>query len=134
MIFVVVFAACLGQVREQINPATAKPRSHGDKTDIMAFDAETFVLDIIDALQDAAVYEDGKLKGWENRKNSSLPEEERIFRGYFLGVAGIGDFLLDAYLAGYTQVSSLLDDVIDHFVEDFTLAPTRGLFWSRYST
>lgn len=95
--------------------------------------AAIFIIDIIEALEREAVYEEDKLLGWPARLNGASEIDERMFRGLHLGMAGIGDFLLNAYLLGYSESRDLLDDIIIHFVENAEPSYNGGVFWGRFS-
>ncbi|MHA2253956.1 MAG: lanthionine synthetase LanC family protein, partial [Candidatus Kariarchaeaceae archaeon] len=96
------------------------------------FNATEFVNLIIDSLyQEARFDENDSLIGWILLKNTTREYDEFVFRGYQWGVAGIGDFLLDAYLAGYTDASSLMDDSITHLVENIVEDGDEGYYWPR---
>lgn len=71
--------------------------------------------------------------GWPYRLNSTIEGDERWYRGYTAGMAGIGDFLLHAYQSGIIESKKLLDEIIDHYLFDFYVSNDRGIYWGRFA-
>lgn len=98
-----------------------------------SFNSSKFIIDIITELKKEAVYIDGKLLGWPFRLNGPFESHERMYRGYNVGMTGIGDFLLDAYHNGYAESKPLLDDIITHLIENADDSNLGGKYWGRFS-
>ncbi|OLS28202.1 MAG: hypothetical protein HeimC2_08570 [Candidatus Heimdallarchaeota archaeon LC_2] len=98
-----------------------------------SFNSSDFIEDIISELEREAVYENEKLLGWPFRLNGPFENHERMYRGYNVGMAGIGEFLLNAYNKGYNKSKPLLDDIITHFIENAELSLGGGHYWGRFS-
>ncbi|MHA2168444.1 MAG: hypothetical protein ACXAB7_00900 [Candidatus Kariarchaeaceae archaeon] len=90
-----------------------------------------FVVNIIDLLENEVIYEGSNLVGWPLDIESAYNPDLIVFRGYQLGTAGIGDFFLDAYLAGWSKAYLMLNDTINHFVTSYDEDPNGGIHWSR---
>ncbi|KKL51346.1 hypothetical protein LCGC14_2296420, partial [marine sediment metagenome] len=74
-----------------------------------SFDATQFIEEIINTLINEAQYENESLLGWIHEFNSKHQPDKLFYSGYQVGVAGIGDFLIDAYTAGFDNLTSILD-------------------------
>lgn len=109
-------------------PTTA-PAENIDTTDEYLF----AVIKIIELLEDNAIYDEEGLMGWPYRLNSTIKGDERWYRGYTTGMAGIGDFLLHAYQSGIIESKKLLDEIIKHFLLDFYVSNDRGIYWGRFA-
>ncbi|MHA2033429.1 MAG: lanthionine synthetase LanC family protein, partial [Candidatus Kariarchaeaceae archaeon] len=97
------------------------------------FNSTQFIIEIINTLESEAVYQDEKLLGWPHRADGPFENSERKYRGYYVGMAGIGDFLLSAYNQGYIMAKPLLDEIIQHFIENALDSLTGGKYWGRFS-
>lgn len=88
---------------------------------------------IIDYLEQHAIYDEELLKGWPYRLNSTIKGDDRWYRGYTAGMAGIGDFLLDALDNGINQSNKLLDEIIYHYMNDYYESNVEGIYWGRFA-
>ena len=100
-------------------------------TTYLSFNATVFVDDIISTLVSEAEYDDGVLKGWQYRKDSSSSSDDRYYIGYQTGIAGIGDFLLSAYLSGFESSKAILDEIVNYFMTEYSESLSEGVYWPR---
>ncbi|MHA2028675.1 MAG: lanthionine synthetase LanC family protein [Candidatus Kariarchaeaceae archaeon] len=97
------------------------------------FDASNFINDIIASLSENAVYENGTLIGWIQPYFINMTTDFFMLNGYQSGMAGIGDFLIDAYLEGFENALPLLTDIVDRLKSKYTTDPGGGIYWGKYS-
>ncbi len=88
---------------------------------------------IIDYLEQYAIYDGELLMGWPYRINNTIDGGDRLYRGYTTGMAGIGDFLLDAYDNGINQSQKLLDEIIYHYMNDYYESKVEGIYWGSFA-
>ena len=87
---------------------------------------------IVSVLDATAIRTDNGLTGWPYRIQSTLSTSDRVYNGYTVGIAGIGDFLRKAADAGYSSAEPLLDEVLTHFID--TAVSRDGLsYWYQLS-
>ena len=98
------------------------------------FDSSQFLTQIIQKLQDYAIYTNGTLDGWLNRVNGTNYYSDLVYNGYTVGVAGIGDFLINAYKAGNDNALQLIQDAVNHFAETGVTDNQNRTYWERFST
>lgn len=98
---------------------------------IDTFNATEFIDKILNALEVEARYEADDLIGWTHVKDSKHDPDELMYVGYQVGLAGIADFLLDAYVTGKSHVVSLINDSITHFLDNRIQDPVEGTNWQR---
>ncbi|MCE7734920.1 MAG: hypothetical protein GPJ54_08595 [Candidatus Heimdallarchaeota archaeon] len=106
---------------------------NGSEITQIPFNSSQFIIDIINVLEDSAVYEEGKLLGWPFRSQGPFENSERKYRGYNVGMAGIGDFLLSVYNEGYLDAKPILDEIIQHLRDNAVDSLLVGKYWGRFS-
>ncbi|MCE7734963.1 MAG: hypothetical protein GPJ54_08810 [Candidatus Heimdallarchaeota archaeon] len=57
-----------------------------------------------------------------------------MYDGFKIGASGIGDFLIDALLAGFDSGISLLHDIINRLKHSFFNETSDGIYWGKYSS
>lgn len=131
---IIIFSLVLSILHfNQVNIISVNATQTDSEISQMPFNSSNFIIEIIETLETEAVYKDGKLLGWPFRAEGPFENSERKYRGYNVGMAGIGDFLLSAYNHGYNSSRPLLDEIIQHFIDNAEDSLTGGKFWGRFS-
>lgn len=104
-----------------------------NQVSLSEFNASKFIDDMIVSLEENAVYDNEVLLGWIRPYFDGSNPDPYIFNGYQTGIAGIGDFLLDAYLIGHSNALPLLLTITNRLIQNYTIDPTGGIYWVKYA-
>lgn len=88
---------------------------------------------IIESLYRYAKYNQDTLLGWEYTLNKTGYPPYYLYNGYQLGIAGIGDFLLSAYLTGFNNSFNLLMDVIHTLTTNYKTGKNDTIYWEQFN-